>query len=44
MAPAFEDILNQPMAFFNVSAQGFALASLARSAATPLTQQDPLAK
>jgi hypothetical protein len=32
------------MAFFNVSAQGFTLATLTGSAASPLAQQDPLAK
>jgi hypothetical protein len=44
MAPAFEDVLHQPIAFFKVSAQSFALATLARSAATPLAQQYPLAE
>jgi hypothetical protein len=41
---AFEDIPNQPMALFNVSAQGFTVATLTRSAATPPAQQYPLAK
>jgi hypothetical protein len=44
MATAFEDILHQPMALFKISAQGFTLATLTGSAATPLAQQDPLTK